>query len=632
MPHAWKVSAELYWCPACNVPLIAPKCGLCGERGVKAHGSPPKDFRPAFEYDLKVLKEAIEREFGAKAYKVIASSEVVLLNKIPYVDQANEVIVDGWVMGNLYYNPEKRIWRFRPSYEGAIRLSIEGAAPCVEVKKDNVKLWDVLSRSEFIGDVPSEEGKYVILNNSDGLSIGVAVSLGNGRIKAVKVWGPQRPHLRSAKPTWSKVIEANKPHLEAEEKRAIAFIMRAAKSPDVFVSFSGGKDSLATLLLTLKALGDKPMLFNDTGIEAPATVEHVFDVADKLGLELIMANAGDAFWRSLPTFGPPARDYRWCCKVCKLVPIARAVRERFQGEVYTILGQRKYESFARLRAPMVEKSRWIPNLIGLSPIRDWSALHVWLYLMAEKAEANPLYKEGFDRIGCWLCPACELAEFERVKEVYPDLWAKWREEVLVWSERHGLPVEWFELGLWRWRNPPGDARKFAMRMGLNLKDIEEKMLGLQDVKVTVSVRPCENLYEAHGVIREPPDMNTLAMILRCTGGKTAYSEKLSLLTLRLESSFASINRSGSFSIRAESSEALKKALELFVKSLLRAKHCNLCGSCVNWCPTRSIVIDGQLRILDSCKGCRICISACPVATYMYKTMVSIEGDIGVEDQ
>ena len=627
MPHAWKTSAELYWCPSCNVPLIAPKCGSCNGKAVKAHGSPPKDFRPAFDYDLKILREAIEREFGAKACNVIMPSEVVLLNKIPYVDQANEVIVDGWVMGNLYYNPEKGIWRFRPSYEGAVRLAIENAAPSVEVKSGRVKLWDVLSRDDFKGDVPSSDGKYVVLTDSRRMAIGVAVSLGNGRIKVVKAWEPQRPHIKEGKPTWDKVIEANRPHMEAEEKRAIAFIVNAAKSPNVFVSFSGGKDSLATLLLTLKALGDKPMLFNDTGIEAPATVEHVWNIANRFGLELVLANAGDAFWRSLSTYGPPARDYRWCCKVCKLVPIARAVKERFQGSVYTILGQRKYESFARLKAPAIEKSRWIPNLVSLSPIRNWSALHVWLYLMMEKVEYNPLYKEGFDRIGCWLCPACELAEFSRVREVYPELWAKWEGEVLAWCEKQGLPQEWFRLGLWRWRRFPGDARKFASRMGLSVNEIEEKLASLREVEVTLSVRPCENIYEAHGSIKKPLDLKKLVMMLQCTGGRIAFNEKMGLATLRLEEGFASISADCTFSIRAEGAENLKRTLELFVKSLLRAKHCNLCGSCRNWCPTNSIVIERDVKILDSCEGCRTCINACPVATYMYKSSVAIEGDL-----
>ncbi|MCS7139882.1 MAG: phosphoadenosine phosphosulfate reductase family protein [Candidatus Nezhaarchaeota archaeon] len=630
MPYAWKVSAKLYWCLNCNVPLIAPQCGLCGSKAVKAHGSPPRDFRPAFNYDMRILKETIEKELGAKACKVIVPSDVVLLNKIPYVDQANEVIVDGWVMGNLYYNPERGEWRFRPSYEGAARLAIEGAASCVEVDNERVKLWEVLSRSDFKGEVPLTEGRYVVLTNSRQMSIGVAVTLGGGKIKVIKSWDSHKPHIRGVKPTWSDVVEANKQYIDAEVERCTAFLINAAKSPDVFVSFSGGKDSLASLLIALRALGNKPMLFNDTGIEAPATVEHVWNVANKFGLELILASAEDAFWRSLPTYGPPARDYRWCCKVCKLVPIARTIKERFKGTVYAILGQRKYESFARLKASAIEKSRWIPNLVGLSPIRDWSALHVWLYLMVERVESNPLYKEGFDRIGCWLCPACELAEFKRIKEVYPDLWLSWEERALAWCKERGLPEDWFKLGLWRWRRLPGDARKFASRIGIDVKELEKKFRGLREVEVTVFTKPCENIYEAHGSVKAPLNLTRLSMMLQCIGGRVTFNENLGLIALRADEGFASISSNRTFSIRAGSSEDLTRLIEIVVKSLLRAKFCNTCGSCRNWCSTDSIVIDGGVKILDSCEGCRTCINACPIATYMYKSSTTIRGDLGVE--
>jgi phosphoadenosine phosphosulfate reductase len=606
--------------------LLAPKCGLCNEVGVKARGSPPKDFRPALDYDFKILKEAVEREFGSRAYEVLVPSEVILLNKIPYVDQANEVVVDGWVMGNLYYSPDKCVWKFRPSYEGAARLVAEGAAPHVEVLRNDVRLWDELSWSEIRGDSLPDSGKYVILTNSKSMAIGVAVSMDGEKAKVIKVWEPQRPHAKGRKSNWEAVVKANESHLEAEEKRAEALVTKAVKSRDVFVSYSGGKDSLATLLLALKCLGDVPLLFNDTGIEAPATVEHVWRVADKFGLELVYASAGDAFWRSVPVYGPPARDCRWCCKVCKLIPIAKAVKERFQEGAYTILGQRKYESFARLKAPIIEKSRWIPNLVSVSPIRDWSALHVWLYLMRARVEFNPLYKEGFDRIGCWLCPACELAEFKRVKELYPDLWGKWEESALSWCRERGLPQEWFKLGLWRWRKLPREAKKFASKMGVDVSRIEERLTSLKDVEVVLTVRPCEDVYEAQGSIKAPIDLTKMAMMLKCTGGRVLVNEKLGLLSLRMDEGVALLNKNGSFSIRAEDSHELKRALEIFVKSLLRAKYCNSCGSCKNWCLTNSVVVEQGVEVKDSCSGCRTCILACPVATYMYKFSMSVIGD------
>jgi len=45
------------------------------------------------------------------------------------------------------------------------------------------------------------------------------------------------------------------------------------------------------------------MLFNDTGLELPETVENVMRVRDHYGLQLVEANAGDKFWEALPVFG-----------------------------------------------------------------------------------------------------------------------------------------------------------------------------------------------------------------------------------------------------------------------------------------------------------------------------------------
>ncbi len=62
------------------------------------------------------------------------------------------------------------------------------------------------------------------------------------------------------------------------------------------------------------------------------------------------------------------------------------------------------------------------NQIGASPIQNWTAMHVWLYLFSKNAPYNRLYEEGFDRIGCWLCPSAEMADLIRVRESYPELW------------------------------------------------------------------------------------------------------------------------------------------------------------------------------------------------------------------
>ncbi|NIR15141.1 MAG: phosphoadenosine phosphosulfate reductase family protein, partial [Desulfobacterales bacterium] len=50
--------------------------------------------------------------------------------------------------------------------------------------------------------------------------------------------------------------------------------------------------------------------------------------------------------------------------------------------------------------------------MSANPIQNWNALEVWLYIFKEKADFNPLYNQGYHRMGCYLCPSSPLAELE----------------------------------------------------------------------------------------------------------------------------------------------------------------------------------------------------------------------------
>lgn len=38
------------------------------------------------------------------------------------------------------------------------------------------------------------------------------------------------------------------------------------------------------------------------------------------------------------------------------------------------------------------------------PMVDWLDIDVWLYLLSEGVEFNYSYRQGFSRVGCWVCP------------------------------------------------------------------------------------------------------------------------------------------------------------------------------------------------------------------------------------
>ncbi|RLF08635.1 MAG: hypothetical protein DRJ69_06060, partial [Thermoprotei archaeon] len=275
-------------------------------------------------------------------------------------------------------------------------------------------------------------------------------------------------------------------------------------------------------------------------------------------------------------------------------------------------GQRRLESFARARAPPVAVSRWVKGSLTASPINEWSALHVWLYLMREGVEANPLYARGFDRVGCWLCPASELAELKLVEELHPELWERWSTWLKNWASQRGLPERWVELGLWRWRRLPGDQRKLAERAGLSYVEPPAPM----EVTVKLAPKAClkEPLLEAS--LSPAPRLEAVARL-----APTVRARGLELkgaLLLKAEGWSATLSEAGGVKVKASSLDAAEEGLIAVVKLAARSTHCSNCGSCVSQCPAGCTRLDDGLVDVDAerCTGCGTCNQVCPAAVYV----------------
>jgi phosphoadenosine phosphosulfate reductase len=251
--------------------------------------------------------------------------------------------------------------------------------------------------------------------------------------------------------TWDDAVQANVDVLERAEGSSILFVQEVAdRNPHLArnVSYSGGKDSLATLLVVTKAIGKVPMLFADTGLEFPETYENVAEASRRYCLEVIRTDGNTTFWKTFAEQGPPAVNARWCCKVCKLTPVGDLIKETW-GECLSFIGQRRYESATRARSDRVWRNKNVRAQLSAAPIHNWTALHVWLYLMREKAPHNVLYERHLDRIGCFMCPSSDMALIHMIEAEYPALWQGWLDRLDQYRQAHGLPAEWVTEGKWR---------------------------------------------------------------------------------------------------------------------------------------------------------------------------------------
>jgi phosphoadenosine phosphosulfate reductase len=453
----------LHWCDSCHVPVLAPRCS-CGAPTREIPVTPPGDARPAFESDIELVNRIYEASFGAP---LIPPGHIALLNKVPEVDRMEEIVCGGAVLGQIRYLSAKGAWEPIPRPEAAVFLKPvkkyvvvdDGAIRSIQEEGASVLAPGLVHIEESV-----REGDEVFIMSRQGECVGVGRAKVDASVAASMKKGSivrTRKNVRSpAVPGpagWDKAVEANRDVLDRSEAASVEFVRSVCeRNPlPVNVSYSGGKDSLATLLVVQKAIGKVPLLFADTGLEFPETYENVRRVSELYGLEIVMASGEKEFWETFSRQGPPAVNFRWCCRVCKLTPVRRAIDEKW-GECLSFIGQRKYESYKRLKSKRVWRNSHVRNQLSAAPIQNWTALHVWLYMFREEAPHNILYEYGLDRIGCFMCPSSDIAILEGIKERYPGLWDDWTAKLEDWRASRGLPAEWVQEAQWRMRSEGSD--------------------------------------------------------------------------------------------------------------------------------------------------------------------------------
>ena len=570
---------KLYWCDDCNLPLLGEKCGICGKKGRKVSITPPGEVRVGFEGYMKILNDAIEKAFGTKI------DGLVLFNRVPHYDRMDEIIMDGKVIGNLKYDIEKREFKISLRMDGAYLLNDsiskgwvvadKGAVEPI-LKGRNLMVPGVREYAENI-----EKGDEIIVRDPQGKVFGVGIAkMGSDELKT-QTRGVAVKIRYSGYGEWEKrkqgeiedVLEANEEYLQNLEKRAVEFIKDVKKkySLPIAVSFSGGKDSLVVLLLALESGLEFSTFFLDTGIELPETVDYVKKIEKEYGLKIDKIDAGNAFFESLEHFGPPGRDYRWCCKVCKLGPTTRYIIEKYPSGLLTLIGQRRYESADRMRKGSVWENEWVPNQISASPIQNWTSLEVWLYILWKKAPINPWYRRGLTRIGCYLCPSSDLADFAIVREYFKGI-EKWFEYLKKYARAKGIPEVWSESS-WRWKNPP----KWAGGIKWRRDKLEIRFEG-------------DEWEEA--IFSKDVDFEAIQNLL------FALPE-------------------GSWRIKENKVEVISSFTKEARSLIIRSQECIGCGICLGRCPVNALYFEnGKIRIIETkCIHCLDCLGNCPAEEF-----------------
>jgi len=215
------------------------------------------------------------------------------------------------------------------------------------------------------------------------------------------------------------------------------------------VTISGGKDSSVCLELAKRAGIPYEVVHNHTTADAPETVYFIrrdFKRIEAQGIKCtlnypIYKGKRTSMWDLIPQkLIPPTRMVRYCCDVLKEgggkgrfivtgVRWAESVKRENSRGVLEILHRDKEKRIVlnndnderrRLFETCALKGKRVCN-----PIIDWSDDDVWDYIRGNRIEINPLYREGFKRVGCVGCPMAgtksrqlEFARYPKYKGMY----------------------------------------------------------------------------------------------------------------------------------------------------------------------------------------------------------------------
>jgi phosphoadenosine phosphosulfate reductase len=588
------------------------------------------------EGHLKATIATIDRQFGEGVGRsLLPSDKPIVMNKVSSLDAMYEVIVDGRILGRLRFDIPKGDYTFVLSVEGGRRIGLSSRqkwVSCYDGVLQYLKGGANLMVPGIAGcDSGICEEDEVWLTDSNGGVVGVGIARMSGKKMATEKKGfavkvrefsfAAGASLNPKTATWDDVVLANAEDLKSVESEAISFISRTISSEglDVVVGFSGGKDSLATYLLVERSMGKSPPLFfMNTGLELPETIEYVREFARGRQAELISRDMGEKFWESVKTFGPPARDFRWCCKVLKLGPAATAIADTMQGHTLAFMGQRKLESFQRSVEPRVTLNPWVPGQTSANPIQNWNALEVWLYIFRERAAFNPLYNRGYHRMGCYLCPASPMAELESLKVTHPALYGRLKTMLHDWAVEYGYSPEWADMGFWRWKRIPAGQTNLIQSMGLRIEPQRESLAKKFELSTVKGVSPCVVTgFSLEGQFSSGLNLDRVSHIMPVFG-PTKSSEEMGAIRTKAGQNTILLFSSGSVIVRGSREKDVETTTDQLERAVRRAVFCQSCGSCIPKCVHSALYLDHEGKISvdeNKCVGCLEC-DLWPCPTYM----------------
>lgn len=219
------------------------------------------------------------------------------------------------------------------------------------------------------------------------------------------------------------------------------------------VTFSGGKDSLATIIWAKNNLPNFDVVFCDTGWEHPYTYAHIKQIEEWVEKKFTVLKH-KKYPRGfidlcISKKRMPSTKARFCTEKLKVEPMIDYLLS-LDDDITVIQGVRAEESRSRaMMKPNDEYFRFyfepkkndkkgkpvfdtyrkkdVTKYVDkysvdvTRPIHSWAAEQVFTYIFDAGLKANPLYYEGFKRVGCFPCIMSVHSEIKLIIDTYPEV-------------------------------------------------------------------------------------------------------------------------------------------------------------------------------------------------------------------
>ncbi|HBI05121.1 MAG TPA: phosphoadenylyl-sulfate reductase [Paenibacillaceae bacterium] len=166
-------------------------------------------------------------------------------------------------------------------------------------------------------------------------------------------------------------------------------------------SCSFGAESMVLIDLISRVRPDASILFLDTGMHFPETLQLIKEVQERypqlrinkiepaITLTQQEEEYGKELWKKTPDV---------CCRLRKVEPLQKAL---YGGKAW-ISGLRRDQSPSRAQVQFVNKDEKFQS-IKICPLIHWKWEDVWNYITAYQLPYNPLHDQGYPSIGCATC-------------------------------------------------------------------------------------------------------------------------------------------------------------------------------------------------------------------------------------